>query len=170
MSITAFVGSSVPIHFAAKCARDSFCLQGFRGILPAAKTTPGCTFRGPWPSPAPPGYQFRENQRVRGRRSLGPTATEMKTRPHPVCVSIFIRRCLVLVPRLLIVTALAERLPVRSIPEELRITTVRNDVVDHGGLHISWRILLHASDAKWVSFQELLRLTFPAAAVATSVR
>jgi hypothetical protein len=46
---------------------------------------------------------------------------------------------------------------------------VWNDMIDHGCLHISRRVLLHAADAQGMRFQELLRLTLPAAAVATAV-
>jgi hypothetical protein len=148
-----------------------FVCRGFAGFCTCScRSVPGCTFRGlPGRAPAPPGYQFRENQRVRGRRSLRPWATEIETRPRPSPVSIFIRRCLVLVPCLLIVTSLAEWLPVRSVPEELRITAVWNDMIDHGCLRISWRVLLHAAYAQWVSLQEFLRLSLPAAAVATAM-
>ena len=45
--------------------------------------------------------------------------------------SVVIRWVAVLAPGLFVVTALAKAAPVASIPEERRISPVRNDVVDH---------------------------------------
>jgi hypothetical protein len=76
-------------------------------------------------------------------------------------------RCLVLIPSLLIVASLTERLPVVSVPEELRITSVRNDVVNDRCPRVLWRILLKTPDAQRMRAKELLRLPCPSAVVAT---
>lgn len=154
-------------HFAAARMRFFFHLRGFCRPLPLTAPGPGCTFRGPWPAPAPRGYEFRGFLRVRGRRSLGPWPVEIKTRPRPARKSIMICRCLVLIPSFLIVTFLAERLPIRSVPEELRIATVRNDVVDHGRPRILWRVLTHTPHTQRTCLEELLAFLLPAAVVSS---
>ena len=60
---------------------------------------------------------------------------------------------------------LAQRLPVALIPEEVLVSSVRNDVVNHGCLCVPAD--LHASGTQWVAFQIKLALLLPAATVAT---
>ena len=76
--------------------------------------------------PPTPGYQFCENQRKRGRRSPVPLVFRIMTSPT---FSVPIRRIAVLSSGLLIVAPLTQCLPVRSVPEELRVSSVRNDVI-----------------------------------------
>ena len=62
-------------------------------------------------------------------------------------------RILVLVARLHVVVALAQRLPVRSVPEKLRVTTVGTDVVNDRRQDIlAFAFALHA---QWMSTEEL---------------
>ena len=75
-----------------------------------------------------PGYQFCGNQRKRGRRSPVETPFRIITSPAPT-FSVPIRRIAVLSSGLLIVALLTQRLPVRPVPEELRVSSVRNDVI-----------------------------------------
>jgi len=56
--------------------------------------------------------------------------------------------CLILVPRLDGVVAVAERLPVALIPKELLVSSVRNDVVNVGRLDVP--AFLHALYAERV--------------------
>lgn len=65
---------------------------------------------------------------------------EIDTRPSPsgdFLESIMILRCLIFIPRLLIVAMLAECLPVALVPEQFRISSVRFDVVHDCCLGIS---------------------------------
>lgn len=78
--------------------------------------------------PLTPGYQFRGNQRKRERRSPVETPFRIITSPAPT-FSVPIRRIAVLSSGLLIVALLTQRLPVRPVPEELRVSSVRNDVI-----------------------------------------
>ena len=91
--------------------------------------------------------------------------------PHPVKIhapeSIVIRRSLVLVSCFLIMASLAERLPVRSVPEEFLISPVRNDVIYNRSLHIPWRVLCQAANAEWMCLQVPFALPFPLAVVPT---
>ena len=59
---------------------------------------------------------------------------------------------LILASGFLVMAGLAERLPVAPVPEEVPITPVRNDVVDHGRLDVA--ALLSATDAQRMSLQE----------------
>ena len=61
--------------------------------------------------PLTPGYQFRGNQRKRGRRSPVPLALEIMTSPA-LTLSVPIRRITVLSSGLSVVALLTQRLPV----------------------------------------------------------
>ena len=75
-----------------------------------------------------------------------------------------IHRVDVLSQRLLIVARLTQALPVASIPEQLLISTMGCDVVNHSGFRVS--TLFHAHSAQRVALKELLGLPLPSAAVA----
>ena len=72
---------------------------------------------------------------ARGRRSIKFYTTEIRTAPPP-WQSVPVFGVLILAPGFLTVTPVAERLPVVVVPEQLRIPTMRNLVIDHGRLHI----------------------------------
>ena len=78
-----------------------------------------------------------------------------------------ILRRLILPPRLDTVMAMAQGLPVAPVPEELLITTVRNDVVDVRCLHVP--SFLHALHTQWVRLKVLLP-GFPPSRSVTSAR
>ena len=78
--------------------------------------------------PMTPGYQFRGNQRKRERRSPVPLVFRIMTSPAST-LSVSIRRIAVLSSGLPVVALLTQRLPVRLVPEELLISSVRNDVI-----------------------------------------
>ena len=78
-----------------------------------------------------------------------------------------ILRRLILPPRLDTVMAMAQGLPVALVPEELLITTVRNDVVDVRRLRVP--SFLHALYAQRVCLKVLLPGPLPSSTV-TSAR
>ena len=77
--------------------------------------------------------------------------------------SVMIRRVAILSPRLPVMASLAQRLAVRSVPEELRVSSVRNDVI-HNRCR-SCNTLLQALLTEWMELQELLALSSPTAVV-----
>ena len=82
--------------------------------------------------------------------------------------SVPIHRVDVLSQRLLIVARLTQALPVASIPEQLLISTMGCDVVNHSGFRVS--PLSHALGAQRVALKELLGFPLPSAAVAALPR
>lgn len=78
--------------------------------------------------PLTPGYQFRGQMHGRERRSPVPLALEIMTSPA-LTLSVPIRRIAVLSSGLPVVAPLTQCLPVRSVPEKLLISSVRNDVI-----------------------------------------
>ena len=77
-----------------------------------------------------------------------------------------ILRCLVLSPRFHTVVTMAKGLPVAPIPEELFVTTMRNDVIDVRCLHeLS---ILHALHTQRVRLKILLPGFLPRTAVAST--
>lgn len=70
----------------------------------------------------------------RERRSFCESVTEISIPPpsHSFRPSVMIFGISVLIARLAIMAGLAKSLPVVFIPHQMRITTVRNDMVDHG--------------------------------------
>ena len=74
-------------------------------------------------------------------------------------------RRLVLSPRLHAVVPVAKRLPVAPVPEQLHVTTVRNDVIHVRRLHVP--AFLHALHAQRVSLK-ILFPGFPPSAAVTS--
>ena len=79
-----------------------------------------------------------------------------------------IHRVDVLSQRLLIVTRFTKTLPIGSVPEQLRVSTMGYDVVNHSGLRVS--ALLHALGAQRMRLKELLGFPLPSAAVAALSR
>ena len=77
-----------------------------------------------------------------------------------------ILRCLVLSPRLHAVVAMTQSLPVAPIPEELLVTTMRNDMVDVRRLNIP--AFLHALHTQWVRLKVTLAGSVPCGAVASA--
>jgi len=118
--------------------------------------------------PSDPGYAISRFLTEEGAAVLEGHPVEIHTRPRAaacVCVSVSVRRHFIFESCLLIVTVFAERLPVRSVPEEFLVATVRHDVVDHRRLHIPWRYLLHAPHTKRMLREELPALLLPPASV-----
>lgn len=77
-----------------------------------------------------------------------------------------ILRCLVLSPRFHTVVTMAKGLPVAPVPEELLVTTMRNDVIDVRCLHeLSF---LHALHTQRVRLKILLPSFLPRTAVAST--
>ena len=72
-----------------------------------------------------------------------------------ICLSVPILRVVVLAPGLLTMATMAERLPVAFVPEERRITTMRDDMINVGRFHIPF--LLHALHTQRMRCQ----VTFP---------
>ena len=81
-------------------------------------------------------------------------------------VLIMVLRCLILSPCLHAVMSVTQCLPVASIPEELPVTAVRNDVVDVRRLHVP--SFLHALYAQRVHLQVLLSGLAPSSSVTSS--
>lgn len=111
-----------------------------------------------------PPVKFCDFTRLRGRRSVSrprPQRFDPPLPPHSVAVlwSNVLGQCLS------IMAWLAQRLPVRSIPEEVLISTMGNDVVNHSGLRVSPGLLTRS--AQRMAFQVQLALLLPAATVAT---
>jgi hypothetical protein len=79
----------------------------------------------------PRAMNFAKITRKRGRRSLRPLALEIFTSPASSRISSD-TSVSILISRLLVVALLAQRLPVAPIPEELRVSSVRNDVIHNG--------------------------------------
>ena len=77
-----------------------------------------------------------------------------------------ILRRLILPPRLDTVMAMAQGLPVALVPEELLVTTMRNDVIDIRCLHEP--SFLHALHAQRVCLKVLLPGFLPRTAVASA--
>ena len=77
-----------------------------------------------------------------------------------------ILRCLVLSPRFHTVVTMAKGLPVASVPEELLVTTMRNDVIDVRCLHVP--SFLHALHTQRVRLKILLPGFLPRTAVAST--
>ena len=75
-------------------------------------------------------------------------------------------RCLILSPSLHAVVPVAQGLPVAPVPEELLITTMRNDVIDIRCLHEP--SFLHALHAQRVCLKVLLPGFLPRTAVAST--
>ena len=75
-------------------------------------------------------------------------------------------RRLILTPRLYAVVAMAQGLPVALVPEQLRITTMRDDMVNVRCLHIP--AFLHALHTQWVFLQEGFSGFLPSTAVAST--
>ena len=107
----------------------------------------------------------------------GPYLTEKKnTSSLPNCssgsvkvnsvISKMIFRRLILVPRLDGVMAMAERLPVALVPEELLVSSVRNDVVNVGCFDVP--AFLHALHAEGVSLKVPLSNLLPRSTVASA--
>ena len=71
--------------------------------------------------------------------------------------------CLILSPGLDAVVLVAQGLPVALVPEELGVSTMRNDVVDVGCLHVP--PFLHAFHAQWVYLKVLLPGFLPSSTV-----
>ena len=72
---------------------------------------------------------------------------------------------LVLVARLHIMVVFAQRLPVRQVPEKLRVTTVGTDVVNDCRQDIL--AFAFALRAQWMGAEELLGQALPLGTVAT---
>ena len=87
---------------------------------------------------------------------------------HFLLLSIPIHRIDVLGQRLLIMAGFTKALPVAPIPEQLRVTSMGYDVVNHSGFRVS--TLFHAHSAQRVALKELLGLPLPSAAVAALPR
>lgn len=79
-----------------------------------------------------------------------------------------IRWIVILAPGLYAVVAMAQRLPVVFIPEQLRFTAMRDDVVHVSRLHVA--PLFHALYTQWVGIQIPLPGFLPFAAIAASRR
>lgn len=78
---------------------------------------------------------------------MGSRLTEILTAP-PGLGLVVILRVLIFVSSLYIMMMLAERLPVVRVPEELRITSVRTDVIHDRRLDVpAFALTLHA---QWV--------------------
>ena len=75
-------------------------------------------------------------------------------------------RCLILIPCLDGMMAVAERLPVALIPEELLVSSVRNDVVHVGCLDVL--AFLHALHAEGVRLKVTLACPLPRLAIASA--
>ena len=75
-------------------------------------------------------------------------------------------RCLILIPCLDGVMAVAERLPVIFIPEESLVSSVRNDVINVRCLDVL--AFLHALHAERVSLKVTLTCSLPCLAVAST--
>ena len=82
--------------------------------------------------------------------------------------SIPVFRSAVLIPRLEIVMPFAEALPVRPIPEQGFIPSVRDDMVHHSSFHIP--SLCHALDTQGIGFQVLFPRLLPCPVVAAAPR
>ena len=67
--------------------------------------------------------------------------------------------------RFRVVAVLAERLPVAPIPEQFLVTTMGNDVVNHGCLNIL--TLGKATNTQWMSLKECFAFPLPSATVPT---
>ena len=98
-------------------------------------------------------------------------AVEIKN-PHGVVTpaaahSEGVGRSAVLSAGLEVVMLLAQRLPVVLVPEQTRITTVRNDVINHGSLHVPRRVFFQALHTKWVFLKEQSTCLLPSATIAT---
>ena len=74
-------------------------------------------------------------------------------------------RCLILIPRLDGMMPMAKRLPVIFIPEELLISSVRNDVVNVRCLDVL--AFLHALHAEGMGLKVTLACSLPCLAVAS---
>ena len=85
-------------------------------------------FRDPSGGRLTPGYQFRGQMHGRERRSPVPLVFRIMASPAST-LSVAIRRIAVLSSGLPVVALLTQRLPVRLVPEELLISSVRNDVI-----------------------------------------
>ena len=78
---------------------------------------------------------------------------------------IMVNRVAVFSSGLLIVALLTQRLPVRPVPEELRISSVRNDVIHNRRRRCD--AMSQALLAEWMKCQELLALPSPSAVVSS---
>lgn len=85
---------------------------------------------------------------------------------QPPGVSVVVCWATVLVPGLLVVVGFTEWLPVALIPEQLLVTTVRYDMVNHSGLGIS--PLFHALRTQWVFPKVRFTRPLPLAGIATA--
>lgn len=81
-------------------------------------------------------------------------------------LSIAICGACVLSPRFYAVVPVAQGLPVAPVPEELLVTTVRNDMVDVCCLHIP--AFLHALYTQWVGLKVMLPGFLPSATIAST--
>ena len=81
-------------------------------------------------------------------------------------MSIMVLRRLILSPRFHAVMTVTQSLPVAPIPEQLHVTTVRNDVVDVRCLHV--RPFLHTLHTQRVHLQVLLPGLSPSCSVASA--
>lgn len=82
--------------------------------------------------------------------------------------SVPIHRVDVLSQRLLIVARLTQALPVGPVPEQLLVSTMGCNVVDHSGFRVS--ALFHAFSTQRMGLKELLGFPLPSAAVAALTR
>ena len=82
--------------------------------------------------------------------------------------SVPVHRIDVLGQRLLIMTGFTQALPVASIPEQLLVSTMGCDVVNHSGFRVS--PLSHAFSTQRVALKELLGFPLPSAAVTAPSR
>ena len=124
-----------------------------------------------------------ENARLRGRRSIFFDTFRDKSCPSPMRISTgnvvpcrnrkekepsrkpSVMELLIAVLRhgFMVVAALTKALPVALVPEQLRIPSVGDDVVNHGCFHQP--SLLHAPDAEGMCFQETFPCFLPSAIV-----
>ena len=112
--------------------------------------------------------QIETSQRGRGKSpSIYKIFQRQKVAVSKKFLSILVLRSAILITRLEVVVSLTQRLPIRLIPEESLVSTVRNDVIDHSGLHIP--SLLHALDAQWMRRKVLLPRFLPCAVVSTVI-
>ena len=81
--------------------------------------------------------------------------------------SVVVGWCSFFISCFLIMTLLAQRLPVRFIPEQGWITAMRNDMIYHCCFDIPWWILSHASDTEWMLNQEPFAFLLPPRVVST---
>jgi len=73
----------------------------------------------------------------------------------------------VLVAGLLVVVLFAERLPVAHVPEQITVSTVWDDMVNHGGKRVSRRVFLQTHHTEAVFSEELSACFLPACTVTT---